>query len=283
MPVYSAPTGRNISAQGKRIRASLDKEIQRWCEPEGRNRLADFYTRQCRVSHLMSCPPSAPEVARSFAVEIAQWKIIQADLAARRVEQAWTRLPRFVAGADVAMHLDETRVVAAAVVYDRLKRQIIETASATAPAEFPYLPGYLSFREGPALLAAIARLQHPWELLLVDGQGYAHPRRCGIALHIGVSLDRPSIGVGKSRLCGQFQTPGPQPGNASALRLENEKIGLVLRTKLRVNPLFISVGHRVTLAFARKLVLSCCNGYRLPEPTRQADHLTKLLRRDVRL
>jgi len=221
--------------------------------------------------------PASPR--RSFAREIAEWKAIQAELTGRRVEQAWRKLPRLVAGADVAMHLDDKHVVAAAVVYDRVSRQIVETASAVAAAEVPYLPGYLSFREGPAMLAALAKLHHPWEVLMVDGQGYAHPRRCGIALHIGVTLDRPSVGVGKSRLCGEYDAPGPAAGDRSPLHLDGEQIGFVLRTKDRTNPLFVSVGQRVTLAFACRLVLACCNGFRLPEPTRQADHLTKLLRR----
>jgi deoxyribonuclease V len=180
-------------------------------------------------------------------------------------------LPRYVAGADAAFSGDKTTVFAAAVVYDRESRKVIEVAHATRPAEFPYIPGFLSFREGPAVLAAIGALRSPFGAVLFDGQGYAHPRRCGLAAHMAVTLDVPGVGVGKSRLIGTFDEPGAAAGSVAPLVDAGEQIGLVLRTRDGVRPVFVSVGHKVDLASARELVMACVTRYRVPEPTRQAD------------
>jgi deoxyribonuclease V len=135
----------------------------------------------------------------------------------------------------------------------------------------PYIPGYLSFREGPAVLEALGRLRHGWDLLMCDGQGYAHPRRCGLACHVAITLDRPGIGVAKSRLIGEFAAPAAQAGQSAPLLDQGQQIGLVLRTRCGVRPLFISVAHRINLGWAARVVLACCAGCRVPEPTRQAD------------
>ena len=135
----------------------------------------------------------------------------------------------------------------------------------------PYFPGFLSFREGPAVLAALRALRHPWQAALFDGQGYAHPRRCGLATHLGVLLDVPAVGVAKSRLRGEHGDPPLAAGSTAPLVDGPEQIGIVLRTQRGVRPVYISVGHRIDLDSAVRLALACCTRYRIPEPTRIAD------------
>ena len=180
-------------------------------------------------------------------------------------------LPRFVAGADCAFSADKKTIFAAAVVYDRETQRVIEIAHVSLPMEFPYVPGFLSFREGPAVKRAIRALKHEFGAILFDGQGFAHPRRCGIASHLAIELDRPGIGVAKSRLIGTFWKLALKAGATAPLVDSDEQIGIVLRTQKGVRPVFVSIGHRVDLASAVKLVLACCTRYRVPEPTRQAD------------
>lgn len=202
---------------------------------------------------------------------IVQWKQAQIEMRERLVVKPLGELPRYVAGADVAFSPDKKTVLAAAVVYDRQEQRLVEIATARRPVEVPYIPGYLSFREGPAVLEAIGKLKSPYGVICCDGQGYAHPRRCGLACHIGITLDVPAVGVGKSRLLGIFEEPALTAGAAAALMDHDEQIGLVLRTRDGVKPLFVSVGHRVDLKSAQALVLGCVTRYRVPEPTRQAD------------
>lgn len=202
---------------------------------------------------------------------IEQWKATQRNLHARMIVQPLGELPRFVAGADAAFSSDKRTIFAAAVVYDRIEKCIIEVAHAVQEENIPYVPGFLSFREGPAVLEAIGKLEHGFGVICFDGQGIAHPRRCGLATHLAVTLDRPGVGVAKSRLIGTYKEPGYRAGSTSPLMDKGEQVGLVLRTRDGVRPLFISVGHRVDLASAKELVLACCTRYRLPEPTRQAD------------
>ena len=180
-------------------------------------------------------------------------------------------LPRFVAGADAAFSEDKQKVLAAAVVYDRIEKRIVEIAHAARPIEFPYVPTFLSFREAPAVMDAVAKLKHPWGAICLDGQGYAHPRRCGLAAHISILLDRPGAGIAKSRLIGTFDEPANFAGSSSPLMDGDEQIGLVLRTRTGVKPIFISIGHRIDLKSAADLAIACLGRYRIPEPTRQAD------------
>lgn len=182
---------------------------------------------------------------------------------------------RFIAGLDVGYDVASNLSHAAAVLFDMQTMQVVEQATAQLPTEFPYISGFLSFREIPALREALAKLSGTPDLLMVDGHGIAHPRRLGVAAHLGVLLDMPAIGVGKSRLTGRFHMPGYYKGDASPLYGKQERIGTVLRSKDNVNPLFISPGHKVDHETAVELVLACLTRYRLPEPTRLADKLSK--------
>lgn len=164
---------------------------------------------------------------------------------------------------------------AAIAVFSFPDLELIEEVTATREVTFPYIPGLLSFREGPVVLAAFERLRTQPDLLIFDGQGYAHPRRLGLARHMGSYLNWPSIGCAKSRLTGRYDEPGPELGAWSPLMSGREEIGRVVRTKVRVKPVFVSVGYRITLPLAVEVVLRCTRGYRLPEPTRIADRLTK--------
>ncbi len=177
-----------------------------------------------------------------------------------------------IAGIDVSYRAIGRAAIA---VFSFPDLALVEEVVATREVTFPYVPGLLSFREGPVVLAAFERLHTQPDLLMFDGQGYAHPRRLGLARHMGAYLDWPSIGCAKSRLTGRYEEPGPEPGAWSPLMSGREEIGRVVRTKARTKPLFVSVGYQITLPLAVEVVLRCTRGYRLPEPTRIADRLTK--------
>ena len=217
----------------------------------------------------------------NLARRLEEWKSTQTSLRERLVVQPLSPLPRFVAGADAAFSKDKTTVFAAAVVFDRQERRIVEVRTATKPAEVPYVPGFLSFREGPAVLAAIGQLRTSFGAITFDGQGYAHPRRCGLATHLGVTLDVPSVGVAKSRLIGTHVEPGAAAGSTAALMDRDEQIGAVLRTKDGTRPVYVSVGHRVDLESAVELVMACRTKYRIPEPTRAADREVGRFKRET--
>ena len=203
---------------------------------------------------------------------IVEWKATQSDLRLRLMTQPLNPIPRFVAGADAAFSADKEWVFAAAVVYDRIEQRTLEIKHAKRRAEVPYVPGFLTFREGPTLLDAIRSLEHEFGVICFDGQGYAHPRRCGLAAHMSILLDVPGVGVAKSRLLGTSdEPPPPQAGSSSPLMDRGEQIGLVLRTRANTRPLFISIGHKVDLTSAAALAMACCTRFRIPEPTRQAD------------
>jgi deoxyribonuclease V len=148
--------------------------------------------------------------------------------------------------------------------------ELLEQSLAQVPAKMPYVPGLLSFREAPAILAACEGLASEPDLFVFDGQGFAHPRRFGIASHVGVILGKPSIGCAKSRLCGTHHEPAKGAGSYVFLYDGDEVIGAVLRTRDNVSPVYVSIGHRIDLETAVQYVLGCCKGYRLPEPTRYA-------------
>lgn len=190
--------------------------------------------------------------------------------------------PTRVAGVDVSHEIHGQRLFAAVVVLSWPDLKPLATASAEAEAAFPYIPGLLSFRELPVLLEAFRRLPLSPDLVLVDGQGVAHPRRLGLACHLGLWLDLPTIGCAKSRLCGEHGAPGLHKGDRVPLIVDGEELGTLLTTRDRVKPLFVSPGHLLDLDSAAALALSCTSRYRLPEPTRQAHLLTNQLRLKAR-
>jgi len=183
---------------------------------------------------------------------------------------------RSIAGVDVGYDVPRGLAHASVVIVSFPELSVLEQLQVFAPVNFPYIPGLLSFREIPAILAALAKLCAWPDLWMVDGQGIAHPRRMGIAAHLGVLLDMPSIGVAKSRLTGQFTAPGQQKGDISPLMAGKEHIGTVLRSKEKTNPLFISPGHKVDIETAVDITRKCLTRYRLPEPTRLADKYSKV-------
>jgi deoxyribonuclease V len=189
------------------------------------------------------------------------------------------RTPRLVAGADVAYSRATHRMYASVVVVALPSLEIVAEAHAARRARFPYIPGLFSFRELPPLIAAFERLVTTPDVLLFDGQGLAHPRRFGLACHAGVIFDRPSVGCAKSLLVGRHATLGPARGSVAELIHEGEVVGLALRTRAGVKPVYVSVGHRVDAASAAALVLACTRRYRLPEPLRLAHQQTTALMR----
>ena len=178
-----------------------------------------------------------------------------------------------VAGVDTGYRRDTA--CAAVVVMSLTDLKILEEAMAAKPVQYPYVPGLLSFREGPVILEALTKLKTPPDLLMIDGQGIAHPRRFGIASHIGVLLDIPTIGCAKTRLVGDYEPPQRSSGSTSYLTEAHETIGAVIRTRTGVRPVFVSIGHLMDLKDSIRVVLKSCRGYRLPEPLRRADHLSR--------
>jgi deoxyribonuclease V len=186
---------------------------------------------------------------------------------------------RYIAGLDAAFTPDEKWCVAALVLWDMRCRAIVEQHVARCRRTFPYIPGLLSFREAPALLAALKKLHTKPDVLMCDGQGLAHPRRFGIACHVGLLMGLPSIGCAKSILVGKHGELKPARGSKVPLEDRGERIGTVLRTRDDVNPVYVSVGHRIDLPAAEKIVLECAIRHRLPEPVRLADQLSKVAKK----
>lgn len=182
---------------------------------------------------------------------------------------------RLVAGADVAAGRAGRIGVAAVVVVSYPELEPVETVVVEAPVTAPYIPGLLSFREAPVLVEAFRRLRAMPDLLIVDGHGYAHPRRFGLACHLGLLLDLPTIGCAKSRLCGEESPLGAERGSVAALTDAGEVIGSLVRTQTGIRPVYVSVGHRLSLEACEAWVLRCARRFRLPEPTRLADHAAR--------
>ena len=173
-----------------------------------------------------------------------------------------------VAGVDVSIKGEVARAAVVVLSYPELTP--IDCGLAELAVQFPYIPGLLAFREAPAVLAALEKLKTEPDLFIFDAQGLAHPRRMGLATHLGVIMDRPSVGCAKSRLCGSHHEPGPDKGSFAHLYDGEEIIGAAVRTKTGVSPLYVSIGHKVDLPTAIEYVLGCCTKYRLPETTRYA-------------
>ena len=214
-----------------------------------------------------------PRAPHRWSVTPTQASAIQRRLAPLVRQVPLAGAPRLVVGLDAAFSRDDRRCLAATVVWDLREQTVIEQHVAVRPVTFPYVPGLLSFREGPAVLAALRKLRTLPDVLIYDGHGLAHPRRFGIACHVGVLLNLPAIGCAKSRLIGTHREPGLRRGSVAPLLDGGEVIGSLLRTQDGVKPVFVSVGHLIDLCAAQRIVLACAIRYRLPEPTRLADHL----------
>jgi deoxyribonuclease V len=195
---------------------------------------------------------------------------IQRRLSAQVVKSGEVVAPRLIAGVDAAAGRANDMARAAVVVLSFPALEVIAMEVAEGELGMPYIPGLLSFRECPLILNAFEKLCCTPDLVMVDGQGIAHPRRMGLACHIGLFLDVPTIGCAKSRLCGNHQLPDTSSGSYAELMEKGETIGVALRTKRGVKPIYISTGHMISLENAVYWVLKCCRGYRLPEPTRLA-------------
>lgn len=175
-----------------------------------------------------------------------------------------------IAGADISYSKQSDVFFAAVVLMKYPAMEIMEEAFHIDKAPFPYIPGLLSFREGPAVLKSFECLRHVPDVVIFDGQGIAHPRGIGLASHMGLFLDIPAIGCAKKRLVGRYDEVGQEAGNYTDLILDDQVVGAALRTKKKVKPVFISPGHKIGMRRAIEVALSCCRGYRLPEPVRRA-------------
>ena len=209
-----------------------------------------------------------PVFSHPWGVSPAEAREIQRRLQGRVLVQPFALQPEVVAGVDVSIKDERARAAVVLLSYPDLVP--FQSAVADMPVSFPYVPGLLAFREGPVVLAALEQLTRRPDVLMFDAQGLAHPRRMGLATHLGVLLDMPAVGCAKSLLCGRYAEPGERKGNWTPLLDGDEVIGAVVRTRDGVQPVFVSVGHRVDLEAAIALALNCTTRYRLPEPTRWA-------------
>jgi deoxyribonuclease V len=217
-----------------------------------------------------------------WAVSVQEAFRIQQDLKSRLRLEDDPDEPETIAGVDVAFSNEEQLLYAAIVVLDARSLKPVETVSAVQQPTFPYVPGLLTFREGPVVVEAYEKLSGEPDLLMFDGQGIAHPRGLGLASHLGVLLDKASIGCAKSRLVGEFKEPKQKRGAMRTLSFERRKVGVVLRTRDNTKPVFVSPGHRITVETAAARVLGATKGYRIPEPTRLADIEAERAKRERR-
>jgi deoxyribonuclease V len=217
----------------------------------------------------------SPKWNHPWDLKPAEAAALQAKLARQVVRQSRIRIENMatVAGID-AGYRNET-AYAAVVVLNLSDLRVLETAVAAKPISFPYVPGLLSFREGPVVLEALDKLKSSPDLLMIDGQGVAHPRRFGIASHIGLLTGIPSVGCAKTRLLGDYEEPQRDRGSTAYLKENGETLGAVVRTRTGVKPVFVSIGHLMDLNGSIRIILRSCRGYRLPEPIRRADQLSK--------
>jgi deoxyribonuclease V len=225
----------------------------------------------------------------SWNLSYSQAAELQKTLACKVQLTRLKEWPKLIAGLDCAFSKDGKRIIAAVVVLKMsdatvitaqagIHFELIETKSAIRKTTFPYIPGLLSFREAPAAIAAVEKLKNEPDVFIIDGQGIAHPRRLGLAAHLGLFFDKPTIGCAKSRLTGQFEEPPSEKAAYSLLKDKREVIGAVVRTRTNVKPVFVSVGNKCLLKDAIKITLACTTKYRLPEPTRLAHQLVSKLK-----
>src|SRR5215813_5037946 len=216
----------------------------------------------------------------SWHVSVTEAQRIQQRLRRRIQVGTYVRDIRYIAGADIALVPATSTVYAGVVVLDYTTLAVVERKGIMTTTDFPYIPGLLSFREAPALLQVFAQLEMTPDVVVFDGQGIAHPRGLGIASHMGLLLDIPTIGCAKSRLIGRYDEPPPTRGAHTPLcGSKGEILGAVLRTKDWTKPIFISVGHKMELSQALEILLHFHHGYRIPEPTRLADQYVGAMRR----
>ena len=214
--------------------------------------------------------------AHAWPSKVAEARVIQESLRHRVITEGGPPSLRRIAGVDIHVAPATGLTWAAIAVLEWPGLELCQSVLAAVPTGFPYVPGYLSFREIPAALAALALVDPAPDLLMVDGHGIAHPRGLGIASHLGVLTGLPSIGVAKSRLVGWFEEPCPVKGDRTALTHRGATIATVLRSRERARPLFVSTGHRISAELALELVLATLTRYRLPEPTRLADRVSRM-------
>jgi len=214
----------------------------------------------------------------SWNLSYSQAIVLQKCLACQVQFARIKKPPKLIAGIDCAFSKNGKKIIAAVVVLKLPDFESVETTSALRKVPFPYIPGLLSFREAPVCIAAIEKLKREPDVFIIDGQGIAHPRRLGLAAHLGLFFDKPTIGCAKSRLTGTFEEPSIEKGSYSPLTDKEEVIGAVLRTRSNVAPVFVSVGNKCLLGDAIKITLDCTTKYRLPEPTRLAHQLVSKLR-----
>jgi deoxyribonuclease V len=219
---------------------------------------------------LLSDSPMRIKTLHNWDITSEKAIVLQRTLAKQVKIRPFEKKIKSVAGVDCGFTKDKKNIVACIVVLSARTFENIETVYAIKPVTFPYIPGLLSFREAPVCIAAAEKLKIIPDCIIVDGQGVAHPRRLGLACHLGLFFDIPTIGCAKSRLIGEFKMPATQKGSTSPLKDKNEIIGSVVRTRSNVKPVFVSVGHKCRLSDAVRVVLECCVKYRLPEPSRIA-------------
>ena len=216
-----------------------------------------------------------PTFTHDWDLSEAEALTLQQQLASCVIKKDQLGNIQLVAGVDVAYDKHSDKLYAAVVILDAQTLHIVETATAEDVVRFPYIPGLFSFRELPPIAKILAKLDQTPDVIVCDGQGIAHPRRFGLACHLGVMYDIPTIGCGKTRLMGEADTPDTKRGAYAPLLDNDEVIGAVLRTQDNVNPVYVSIGHRVSLQTACEWVLKLSPKYRLPETTRQADQAVR--------
>ncbi len=214
----------------------------------------------------------------NWDVDIAAAKKIQLDFQEKIILQHLQQPINFIAGADVSYSQKLNKSFSAVTVFKYPEMEIVEQKMSTGIVKFPYIPGYLTFREAPALLSSFEKLTTTPDLILFDGQGIAHFRKMGLAAHLGLFLDLPSIGCAKSRLLGTYKIPGIEKGDKSDLLYQNNCIGAVVRTRTAVKPVFISPGYKITIEEAVEWILKTCSKYRIPDPIRQSHNSVNQLR-----
>ena len=214
----------------------------------------------------------------NWNLSYSQARALQTQLACKVEFTPLKELPKLIAGIDCAFSKDGKKIIAVVVVLKLPDFVSVETTSALRKVSFPYIPGLLSFREAPVCIAAVEKLKTEPYVFIIDGQGTAHPRRLGLAAHLGLFLNKPTIGCAKSRLTGIFDDPPNEKGAYSPLKDKNEVIGAVVRTRTNVKPLFVSVGNKCLLKDAIRITLACTTKYRLPEPARLAHQLVSKLK-----